>query len=343
VTSFGLVLPIQARGVSLGELIGELGEEVLAAEAAGFEAVYLPEFHQAHGGALVSPLVLLGWLGARTSTIRLGTLVAATPLYDPIRLAEDALMLDHATGGRLILGLGSAHVDFELFGRDRARRQALFDEALDLLDAAFTGEPFDLHGRRGTVTAGGRRPTLWIGAHGPRSLRRAAERVDGWVCDPQRDIDTVARLAATYRDALPAAAPHDPAPRDPAPRSAAPRGHVALFREAWIGDVDAWASHAMKVHRLYFNVGTYLREFEPWVDEIRSREDFTFERVAPDRFLVGDGERIRATVDDWVARTGADHIAIRLRHPTGPSHDETLDAIARFGREVIGSAHGTRA
>ncbi len=110
---------------------------------------------------------------------------------------------------------------------------------------------------------------------------------------------------------------------------------MALFREAWIGDVEAWAPHAMKVHRLYYNVGTYLREFEPWIDEVHSREDFTFERVAPDRFLIGDGARIRATVADWVQRTGAGHIAIRLRHPTGPSHEETLGAIERFGREVI--------
>jgi alkanesulfonate monooxygenase SsuD/methylene tetrahydromethanopterin reductase-like flavin-dependent oxidoreductase (luciferase family) len=319
-TRFGLVLPIQARGTSLHDLLGELTEEVLAAEAAGFEAVYLPEFHQAHGGALVSPLVLLGWLGARTSTIRLGTLVAAAPLYDPVRLAEDALMLDHATGGRLILGLGSAHVDFELFGRDRARRQELFDQTLDVLDAAWSGEPFDLHGRRGQVTAGGRRPTVWIGAHGRRGIRRAGVRADGWVCDPQRGIESAARLADQYR-----AGAHGPTT-------------VVLFREAWIGDVSEWAPHALKVHRLYFNVGTYLREFEPWVDEIRSREDFTFERIAPDRFLYGSGEQIRATVEDWVERTGADHIAIRMRQPTGPSHAATLAAIARFGREVIAPA-----
>jgi alkanesulfonate monooxygenase SsuD/methylene tetrahydromethanopterin reductase-like flavin-dependent oxidoreductase (luciferase family) len=315
--SFGLVLPIQAQGTSLHDLLGELTEEVLAAERAGFEAVYLPEFHQARGGALVSPLVLLGWLGARTSTIRLGTLVAAAPLYDPVRLAEDALMLDHATGGRLILGLGSAHVDFELFGRDRSRRQELFDQALDVLDAAWSGEWFDLYGHRGLLTAAdGRRPTVWIGAHGPRGLRRAGVRADGWVCDPQRDITHAARLADHYR-----AGSHGPT-------------HVTLFREAWLGDVEDWAPHAMKVHRLYFNVGTYLPEFEPY---IASRDDMTFDRVAPDRFLVGEtGEEIRATVADWVERTGADQIAIRLRQPTGPSHAETLAAIQRFGAEVIG-------
>ena len=91
----------------------------------------------------------------------------------------------------------------------------------------------------------------------------------------------------------------------------------------------------MKVHRLYFNVGTYLREFEPWVDEVRGREDFTLERVAPGRFLYGSGDDIRATAAEWVALTGAQHIAVRLRQPTGPSHAETLEAIARFGAEVI--------
>lgn len=316
--NYGLVLPIQARGVSLGALIGELEEEVLAAEAAGFEAVFLPEFHQARGGALVSPLLVLARLAAGTTTIKLGTLVAAAPLYDPVRLAEDALMLSHLTGGRVILGLGSAHVDFELFGRDRARRQALFDEALDVLEACWTGEPFDVHGRRGQVTAaaGAARPPVWIGAHGSRGLARAAARADGWVCDPQRGIESAALLADRYR-------------------AAGGEGRVALFREAWTGDVSEWAEHALKVHRLYFNVGTYLREFEPWVDEVRSREDFTFERVAPGRFLCGTGDEIRATAADWAARTGADHIAVRFRHPTGPSHEATLAAIARFGAEVI--------
>ena len=67
--SFGLILPIQRRGHGLDVLLEELGEEVLAAERAGFDAVFLTEFHQAHGGALVSPLLVLAWLGARTTRI----------------------------------------------------------------------------------------------------------------------------------------------------------------------------------------------------------------------------------------------------------------------------------
>jgi alkanesulfonate monooxygenase SsuD/methylene tetrahydromethanopterin reductase-like flavin-dependent oxidoreductase (luciferase family) len=297
--SFGLFLPIQARGTSLPDLVGELVEEVVAAEAAGFEAVYLPEFHQARGGALVSPLLLLAAFATRTSRIKLGTLVAAAPLYDPVRLAEDALTLQQISRGRLILGLGSAHVDFELFGRDRSRRFRALDECLDVLDAAFTGEPFDVHGRTGQMTgADGTRPPVWIGAHGPRGLRRAAERGDAWVCDPQRDIATVARLADEYR--------------------AYGGEQVVLFREAWIGDPSDWIAHANKVHRLYLNVGAYPEPVE----------DF-----APGRFLIGDD--LRATADEWRQRTGASQIAVRMRQPTGPSHAATLEAIARFGAEVI--------
>ena len=44
-----------------------------------------------------------------------------------------------------------------------------------------------------------------------------------------------------------------------------------------------WLPHALAVHRLYFNVGVYLAEFEPWVSQVRSRADFTPDLVAPGR------------------------------------------------------------
>lgn len=332
--AFGLILPIQGQGTPLDVHLQELGEEVRAAERAGFDAVFLPEFHQSRGGAIVSPLLTLAWLTAGTERIKLGTLVLAGPLHDPVRLAEDVLMLDYATRGRVILGLGTAHVpaDFALYGRHREHRGAITDELLDLLDCCWGDAPFTYAGRffqrSGHVTPApftAPRPPIWIGAHGPRGLARAAERADAWVCDPERHIDVVAALADQYR-----------ARAEAAGRPA----RVALFREAWIGDSaeeceERWAPHAMKVHRLYFNVGVYTDEFEPWVTEIHSREDFTLETLAPGRFLYGDERRVREEATRWLAATGADYMAVRMRHPTGPSHDETLAAIERFGRAVI--------
>lgn len=332
---FGLVLPIQSAGDDLATLVEQLRSEVLAAEAAGFDTVLLTEFHQARGGALVSPLLLGAGLLAGTATIRFGSAVLATPLHHPVRLAEDVLMLDHATRGRVVLGLGIGHQhpDFELYGVERSQRVGRTEEAVAILERCFTGEPFEHDGEhfrlRGHVTPRpytDPRPPIWMGAHSPAGLERAARLADLWLCDPERDIDTVARLAAEYRGHC---------------ARLGRRPRVGLFREAWIGDSreeceEVWAPYAMQVHRLYFNVGVYLEEYEPWVRDVHTREDFTLDLLAPGRFLYGSPDEVRDTVTDWVGRTGAEHVALRLRHPGGPGHEATLTAIERFGDEVIG-------
>jgi alkanesulfonate monooxygenase SsuD/methylene tetrahydromethanopterin reductase-like flavin-dependent oxidoreductase (luciferase family) len=251
------------------------------------------------------------------------------------------LMLQYLTRGRALLGVGIAHQapDFELFGVDHEARAEILDEQLAILRACWSGEAFAHEGRRfqlkGHVTPApyqGRPPELWMGAHSEAGLRRAGEHADVWISDPQRDVDTIGRLAATYAEAARA---HGREPR------------VALFREAWIGDSRAecardWGPHALAVHRLYYNVGTYRRRFEPWVDEVRERSRFTLDRLAPGRFLYGSGADIRAELVEWRAKTGAEYMALRLRHPGGPSHEATVEAIRRFGAEVISAPAAAR-
>lgn len=331
---FGLVLPIQAQRVDLDALFDELRAEVLAAESAGFDAVFLPEFHQARGGALVSPLLLCAGLVQGTSRIRVGTAVLASPLHHPVRLAEDTIMLDWITRGRFVLGIGIGHQvpDFRVFGVPRERRADVFTEVVDILERCFSGEPFHADGEffdvAGEITPKpytSPRPPLWFGGHSRAGLRRAARYGDLWLADPQRDVATVARLAEVYR-----------AEAEAADRLA----RVGMFREAWIGDSrreceEVWGRHALAVHRLYYNVGVYRRQFEPWVDEVRDRADFTLDRLAPGRFLYGSATEIVDTVREWERLTGAEHLALRLRHPGGPGHEQTLQAIGRFGAEVL--------
>ena len=59
-------------------------------------------------------------MAARTSRIRLRTSVLLLPFYDPIKLAEDAAVLQLASGGRLVLGVGAGYrpAEFSMFGRD---------------------------------------------------------------------------------------------------------------------------------------------------------------------------------------------------------------------------------
>lgn len=332
---FGVVLPIARADGDVGALLSELVTEARAAEDAGFDAVFLPEFHQARVGAVVSPLLVLAWIAARTERIRVGTAVLAAPLHNPVRLAEDAIMLDHLSRGRLVLGLGCGHVeaDFAAFGADHARRGEALEELLDCLERAYSGEPFEYRGAHFRVDSTGitprprtlPRPELWLGAHSPAGLDRAARRADRWLADPQRDIATVARLAEIYRQACARSG------REP---------RIGLFREAWIAtdrsEADAeWAPHALAVHRLYWHVGAYRPDYEPWLGNVRSRADFTLERVAAGRFLIGSGAEIRAEIHRWTELTGADYLALRFRHPGGPPHERVLAALRRFGREVI--------
>lgn len=334
---FGIILPIQKQGEPLEELLDELREEVAAADQAGFDAFFLPEFHQAHGGALVSPLLVGAALAEHGRRIRVGQAVTATPLHHPVRLAEDMLMLQYLTRGRALLGVGIAHQvpDFELFGVDREARAAILDEQLEVIRACWSGEPFSFSGRhlqvRGHMTPSpfqGVAPEIWAGGHSEAGLRRAGRSADVWISDPERGIETIAGLAEVYRRAAVAAG------RTP---------RVALFREGWIGDSRAacerdWAPHAMAVHRLYYNVGVYLRRLEPWVDEVRERSAFTLDRLGPGRFLYGSGDDIVAELGEWRAATGCEYVALRMRHPGGPSHQASLEAIRRFGAEVIGRA-----
>jgi len=112
------------------------------AEPLGFESVWAVEHHFAGYSMSTDPLQFLTWVAGRTSTVKLGTMVSVLPWHDPVRLAEEACVLDHLSGGRLILGMGRglAREEFDGFGVDMAQSRRLFDEtSRELLDAFETG------------------------------------------------------------------------------------------------------------------------------------------------------------------------------------------------------------
>src|SRR5579884_4158215 len=76
-------------------------ESVLEAERLGFDSIWTAE---AYGSDALIPLA---WWGAATERIRLGTAIAQISARTPAATAMAAMTLDHLSGGRLILGLGS--------------------------------------------------------------------------------------------------------------------------------------------------------------------------------------------------------------------------------------------
>ena len=107
----------------------------MAAERLGFDCVFLSEHHFTAYNLLPSPNVMLGALAARTERIRLGVMVNVVPFHEPLRLAEEAAMLDVLSGGRLEVGVGRG-IDFQevqKLGMDFDELRPRFQEGMELM------------------------------------------------------------------------------------------------------------------------------------------------------------------------------------------------------------------
>jgi alkanesulfonate monooxygenase SsuD/methylene tetrahydromethanopterin reductase-like flavin-dependent oxidoreductase (luciferase family) len=121
----------------VNELYRDVEEQAILADRLGFDAVWLAEHHFTVYGRLPSPITYLTWIGARTQQIGLGTAVIEAPYYHPLRLAEDAALLDVLSHGRVRLGVGSGArmkaEEFVKFGLPIEEKSARTLEVIDVL------------------------------------------------------------------------------------------------------------------------------------------------------------------------------------------------------------------
>ncbi len=118
-------------------------EQIVHAERFGFNTAWVAQHHfHEHEGGLPSPFVFLGHIAGRTSRIRLGTGIVTLPLELPVRVAEDAIVLDLISGGRLELGVGNGGnpTAFSGFELDSEDRNDLFERHLCRLRGVLQGE-----------------------------------------------------------------------------------------------------------------------------------------------------------------------------------------------------------
>ena len=128
--------------VSPGERYRLAAEQIVKAEEQGFDAAWVAQHHFNHDeGGLPSPFIFLSHVAAQTSRIRLGTGIVTLPLEAPLRVAEDAVVFDLLSNGRLELGVGSGGTatSFTAFGLDSAQRGAIHGANLNIVRDAFAG------------------------------------------------------------------------------------------------------------------------------------------------------------------------------------------------------------
>src|ERR1700730_7818846 len=117
-----------------------------AAEELGFDTGWVAQHHFLNGGArLPSTLAFLAAAAQRTRRLQLGTAIVILPLEDPLRVAEDAAVVDTLSGGRLQLGLGTGGdpLTFAAFGRDLDSRRERFATGVRTVQKALAGDPIN--------------------------------------------------------------------------------------------------------------------------------------------------------------------------------------------------------
>jgi alkanesulfonate monooxygenase SsuD/methylene tetrahydromethanopterin reductase-like flavin-dependent oxidoreductase (luciferase family) len=164
------------------------------AEASGFRGMAfmdhmvppLAATHPMHEGFITATIV-----AARTEQLRVGHLVLCDAFRHPAVLAREALALDHASGGRFDLGIGSGSVvsEFEpygiptLSGPDRVRR---LGETLEVLRALWSGQTVDFDGEFHHLQGATMAPLpvahipIVIGGSGPATMALVARHADWW-------------------------------------------------------------------------------------------------------------------------------------------------------------------
>jgi len=162
------------------------------AEAAGWDGVFLWDHVRWRAPVVdvADPWITLAAVATATETIRLGPLITPLARRRPVKVAKETATLDRLSGGRLTLGVGLGSErfgsEFSMTGEelDDRRRARMLDESLQILTAAWSGEPVHHQGEHYTIDGMRFRPRpvqrpgvpIWVGGYSGRAkpLRRAA-------------------------------------------------------------------------------------------------------------------------------------------------------------------------
>jgi alkanesulfonate monooxygenase SsuD/methylene tetrahydromethanopterin reductase-like flavin-dependent oxidoreductase (luciferase family) len=160
-------------------------DQMIDAEALGYDHVWLTEHHFTEDAYNPASLSMAAAIAAVTTRIRIGTFILLMPFIHPVRAAEDITIADILSNGRFDLGVGQGytHDEFNAFGIDRKERAPRLREGIELMQRLFTEDKVTFDGQftqthEMTLTpkpVQQPHPPLWIGARGPKAIKRAAE------------------------------------------------------------------------------------------------------------------------------------------------------------------------
>ncbi|HCT03972.1 MAG TPA: LLM class flavin-dependent oxidoreductase [Pseudomonas sp.] len=269
------------------------------AEELGFDSGWVAQHHFAsEQGRLPSPLVLLAAIVQHTQRISLGTGIIVLPQEAPLRLAEDAAVLDLLCNGRLELGLGAGFdpETFLAFGREHEARHRDYEQHLQQLLRALGNAPLADNGARLLPRANGLSHRVW---EATSRVERVAERGHGLIMAPNPHLPAHAGVELVDR-----------------------------YRKAWTGD-NGTPARVVRVQALFPSPGDATRrDILAYVDRqqrigvfkgaLDDNFDTTLERLG---ILHGPVERIVEQLQQGPALTAHDHLILQVQTVSTPLRD----------------------
>jgi len=310
-------------------------------EDLGYDIAYTGQHRFSHatafGGSQATepsaPLTMLAALLARTRTIKMCTNIMLLAAHHPLEVAEQVNTLNELSNNRFILGAGLGYVphEFENVGWSFRARASRFEECIEILRLALTGDEFSYDGKHFTIPdctvqpppLPGAQMPIWIGAVSEPAMQRAGRIGDGWLIGFAEHLMELQEKVTRYKSI---AAEHD----RPSTLCLMRDLHIAPSKAEldpdWLGKVGA-------VWQAYSGAGA-----EPDRDELSRAvmlegRTVTIDEFAPNRAIVGDPDdciremqRVKELIDpDYVMMT-----------PTGvPDPDQQIRELRLFAREVM--------
>jgi len=305
--------------VPLSATMSNVLELAKIADSGGFETIWTAEHHTIECTISPNPFLTLTWLAQHTEQIRLGTSTLVAPYWSPIRLAGEAALCDHLTGGRLEFGIarGSYQYEFDRMagGIPQQEGVAYLKELVPAVKKLWSGDyAHEGHYWRFPLTAAVPKPLqkphprIWVAARDPGTFDWAVGVGASILSTPlSAPAAEIAVLGEKFRKAV---ADHPEVPR---PRFMMQRRTCVYDRnDDWQLAVQHSMDYGRTFENLMQNVGTVTNGFPEAVpyEAVAGRDNYKADNIRKN-LMFGTPEEVIGKLLEYEA-AGVDQYCLGL-------------------------------
>ena len=321
--------------------VADILEEAIYAEQVGLHSAWIGEHHFSTLGVLSCPDLVLAYVAARTTRIRLAPAVTVLPLHHPIRVAEQWATLDLLSGGRVdfAAGRGYDRREYQPFNVNFDNNQSLFEEGLEIVrnlwaaDGPISHRGANYHFDQIAITPRPiQRPLpAYVASFSPPSIELAGRLGCGLIVAPFAAAMTLGGLEQVARTYHEACSRHGQQPQrlmcsyflhfadNAAEEQAARARQIRYYKECVISAFPSDPERVPPSYRYFIDMVDRLKKVRP--------EDLTANSV-----LIGNSVQITEALKK-VDAAGFDEIILYFNVGLKP-HAQVKEEMDRFMSEV---------